>query len=508
MSSLNSYINQGNSSSSTGFVPTLPSPTLATSTPAEPVKTEEQIASDQEKRSTQLNAFEQLRNIEQAEYNKIIAEEQTKISNDPNYSSSDEYRANITKATELQKNISKLDLQIQAYTATKINDEGEEEDKFDLEKLGLITLAIGQGVQGLESLERVINGDDIEGVDLAEELFKNTEAMTDPKVRQMIINASYGDQQALTDLENLTTYGNQFGSLSSDVFNGQYGEQLEQTYQEFLKTNPGIGRDQFLVEFARQNPTSEISQDINQKLSRFGQLARGASEYGQIDRNTMLEGFQDASKFYQPVEQGGYGFSPDQFRSQEQNRVVNNALGLMDGPEAQMLRQNAMDRVSTGGKLGTQELQQISADSLASVDPSLQAQPYIRSGGLAQSMINTEQAQRRRLMEDESSLYKILNADRNYAGGASNVVNQATLDPVKALGLQGSNSSVNAGNMYQTNPTGSLNYDPTNQFATSVLGQNVNIAQANQVQPGTGSNIANFGNTISDLDKTLNDLKS
>jgi hypothetical protein len=63
--------------SSTGGVGFIP--TLSTSQPApvaEPQKTEEQIVSDQEKRSTQLNAFEQLRNIEQAEYNEIIANEQ------------------------------------------------------------------------------------------------------------------------------------------------------------------------------------------------------------------------------------------------------------------------------------------------------------------------------------------------------------------------------------------------------------------------------------------------
>ena len=61
----------------------------------------------------------------------------------------------------------------------------------------------------------------------------------------------------------------------------------------FLKNNPDIGRDQFLVEFARQNPTSQISQDINQKLSRFGQIKRGASEFGEIDRGTIAEGFQE-----------------------------------------------------------------------------------------------------------------------------------------------------------------------------------------------------------------------
>jgi hypothetical protein len=486
-----SGIGTGSSSGGSGsFIPQLATtqtaPTQTATAPSESVAEEESIRDYQARIKKQNADF-------------IYKDEREKVARDPSYARTQEH----IKAIDLA---GKYEVLAKAHSATKINDQGEEEDKFDLNQLALITMAIGAGASGIETLDRIINGNDIDGVDLAEELFKNTQAMTDPKVRQMIINASYGDQQALTDLENLTTYGNQFGSLSSDVFNGQYGEQLEQTYQEFLKTNPGIGRDQFLVEFARQNPTSEISQDINQKLSRFGQLARGASEYGQIDRNTMLEGFGDASKFYQPVDQGGYGFSPDQFRSQEQNRVVNNALGLMDGPEAQMLRQNAMDRVSTGGKLGTQELQQISADSLASVDPSLQAQPYIRSGGLAQSMINTEQAQRRRLMEDESSLYKILNADRNYAGGASNVVNQANLDPVKALGLQGSNSSVNAGNMYQTNPTGSLNYDPTNSFASSVLGQNVNIAQANQVQPGLGANITAFGESQRDLDTAIKNL--
>jgi len=257
------------------------------------------------------------------------------------------------------------------------------------------------------------------------------------------------------------------------------------------------------VEFARQNPFSPISQNINQKLSRMGQLKRGASEFGQIDRNSIMEGFQDASNFYKPKSQGGYGFQPQDFRSNEQNQVVDRALGLMDGPEAQLLRRNAMERVQQGGALPTDTLRDITADSLTGVDPSLQAQPYLRSGGLAKSILNTSEAQRKRQFDNEASLYSILQGDRNYMPSVSGVVNTGNVDPVSALGLAGKNSSINANNAYQTNPTEGFNYDPTSGYFGSVTAQNANINMANNMQPSTGENITDFGMGLGNLNTNL-----
>ena len=395
---------------------------------------------------------------------------------------------------------------LSAVSATKGAKDKEGKDKFGLTELSLLVLALGAGVQVAESIEEMINGDDIDNIDVREELRKNTEAITDPVVRQKIIDASYGDQGALNDLENLSTYNNQFGSLSSDMFNGPNGQELEGQYQKFLETNPGIDRDQFLVEFARTNPTNPISQDINRKLSRMGQVTRGASEWGEIERKSILEGMQDAGKFYKPTNQGGYGFTPDQFRSDEQNQVVDHAMGLVNSPEARLLKQNAYERVQTGGELGRDALREITGNALTAVDPSLQAQPYLRGGGLANSVLNTELAQRKRLMEDEQALFGIVQGERNYAPALSGVVNTNTVDPVNAMGLSGKNSSANANNAYNTAPATGLNYDPTSGYMGAVTAQNANINQANKLQPSTGENISNVGSNIDDLNKALEGL--
>ena len=483
--------NSGNSNSgnSSSFIPTLPT-TQDTKSPKPNIQ--EDPVADTEKREELKKGLDDISVRQQEQKQALMAYLSSTSPSDPSY-----YQANNAL----------LNLESQMATHERVKKIAEEEDKFSLKDLALVTTAVGAGVATLEGLDNVLNGDDISSVNFAEELFKNTEAMTNPEVRQMIINASYGDQQSLTDLENLSNYGNQFGSLSSDMFNGEYGSELESTYQEFLKNNPDIGRDQFLVEFARQNPTSQISQDINQKLSRFGQIKRGASEFGEIDRGTIAEGFQDASRFYKSESEGGYGFKPTDFRSDEQNRAVDYAFGLADSPEAKLLRENAVGRVRSGGRLGEDALRQITGDALTSVDPSLQAQPYLNSGGLAKSVLNTEFAQRKRLMEDESSLFKILNADRDYADNLSGVVNSNNVDPVSAFGLAGKNSAVNANSAYSTNPTTGLNYDPTNAYASSVTAQNANIAQANSLSPGYGSQIKDLAGNVGDINQAIEGLK-
>lgn len=463
--------------------------------PVAPELTEEEIQANQEAREAEIAKIQE---IQQYQNNVETAVKEKIQSYDGDYSSV-EYSRLIAVLGEVRSQ------QAEAKTLLEKATEKDEDDEdlLTLENLAILTIALGSGVQVAESIDKMINGDDVEQLDAREEISKNVDAITDPVNRQKIINATFGDNAQLSDLENLSAYNNQFGSLSSDMFNGPDGQLLEQTYQEFLKANPDIDRDQFLVEFARQNPFSPISQNINQKLSRMGQLDRGASEFGQIDRNTMIEGFQDASNFYKPKGQGGYGFQPQDFRSQEQNQVVDRALGLMDGPEAQLLRRNAMERVQQGGALPTDTLRDITANSLTGVDPSLQAQPYLRSGGLAKSILNTSEAQRKRQFDNEASLYSILQGDRNYMPSVSGVVNTGNVDPVSALGLAGKNSSINANNAYQTNPTEGYNYDPTSGYFGSVTTQNANINMANNMQPSTGENITDLGTGLGNLNTNL-----
>ena len=472
-------------------------------TPVEPVDvelTEEELIQQQEGRSEKLVELEGMLALRQRAKADITAK-----LNDPALDGSSSEFSRLSMMYE-QNNRVLNDIDTLVKTANEKDE--EDDDILTLENLTLLMLALGSSASIAEKIDTLVNGDDIEKVDAVAELTKNVDAITNKANRQKIMNANFGDQAQLSDLENLSAYNNQFGSLSSDLFNGQYGDILEANYQEFLKGNPGIDRDQFLTEYARANPVSPISQEINQKMSRMGQLKRGASEYGQIDRNSIMEGFNDASRFYKPVGQGGYGYKPQDFRSQEQNQVVENALGLMNGPESQLLRRNAMERVEQGGQLGTGTLRDITANALTGVDPSLQAQPYLRTGGLAKSILNTETAQRKRQFENENSLYTILQGDRAYTPAVSGVVNTGNVDPVNALGLAGKNSSINANNAYNSNPTTGLNYDPTSSYFGSVSAQNNNINLANSTQPGVGQNITDLGYGLNNFNTNLKNLQN
>ena len=77
-------------------------------------------------------------------------------------------------------------------------------------------------------------------------------------------------------------------------------------------------------------------------------------------------------------------------------------------------------------------------------------------------------------------------------GTLNNVVASNTVDPVSAFGLKGSNNQL-ANTIYSSNPTNSLNYDPTSSYFSSITGMNKNIQQANMIQPSTSSGLIDLG---------------
>ena len=384
----------------------------------------------------------------------------------------------------------------------------EGNDKWGIKEYGALITLIGGGLAIGEGLDRLFNSEDLSELNVTDELRKSAQASTDPETMDMIINAGYRDQPKITDLENLANYGNQFGSLSNELFNDPtYGTQLESSYQEFLKENPGIGRDQFLTEFARNNPMNPLSQVITQKLSRIGQLEKSTGQIANISRNETLKGLDMASKFYQPTSAGGLGFTPEQFRSPEQQAIVDRTMGLVNSDEVNLLRNSVADRVRSQGRLGIDELRDITSDALTSVDPSLANQQYLGSGGLARSVLNTSSAKRNRLIQDESALNTILNAERGFIPTANNVVQTNTIDPVRAFGLSGTEASL-ADKVYSTNPTQGINYDPTSAYYSSLTGINQNIKQANLQQPSTSSEVTNIGQNVIDMGDQYKTLTS
>jgi hypothetical protein len=378
----------------------------------------------------------------------------------------------------------------------------------------------------IETADKLMGGDDIEKLDVQQTILDATRAVTSDEVAELILRASYRDQGALRDLENLTRYGNQFGSFSHDLFNNKdHGEFFATEYDEFLnqlaedRAGPdatdeqlaaakewaaaSYDRDRFLTEFAKANPTHEASALINDSLSRMGQLERSSGEIADIDRAITREGYGEAAKFYQPESEGGYGFRPEQFRSDEQNTLIDHAMGLAVGPEATGLRQGQWERVQTKGELEEDTMRDITANAMSSVSPELQAQQNFGGGGIAKAILNTSNAKRDRWREDEDSLFKTLTGDRAYAPQLGAYVNQSSVDPARAMGLAGQGASTAGQNIYNTDPTVGMDYNPLNQFTAGIIGQNANIDQANRLQPSAADELEEMSDKVSRLEKLL-----
>jgi hypothetical protein len=402
----------------------------------------------------------------------------------------------------------------------------EDEPLLTLENLTMLLLAGSLGLSMIETADKLMGGDDIEKLDVQQTILDATRAVTSDEVAELILNAASRDQAALRDLENLTRYGNQFGSISYDLFNDkEYGEFYATEYDEFLnqlaETRAGpnateeqlaeakdwaaknYDRDRFLTEFLKANPTHEASALINDSLSRMGQLERSSGEIADIDRAITREGYGEAAKFYQPASEGGYGFRPEQFRSDEQNTLIDHAMGLALGPEATGLRQGQWERVQTKGELEEDTMRDITANAMSSVSPELQAQQNFGGGGIAKAILNTSNAKRDRWREDEDSLFKTLTGDRAYAPQLGAYVNQSSVDPARAMGLAGQGASTAGQNIYNTDPTVGMDYNPLNQFTSSIIGQNANIDQANQMQPSGSDRLDDLSKQVRELDEFI-----
>ena len=470
-----------------------PTPGTESSEPQIETTIERPIRSEEEK-SEQVNKLDSL-----------LAESEQLITNEKNSQTflNQEYSTAITngdydQATKLSLLIGQSQQRIDNANlahakAIKAVAEAEDEGWWDdaLETTKDVVKYLAGGALVYEGLSEIFDwdDDDYQQIDPSTALEESTKAITNANVADQLIDASYRDQPRLTDLENLGNYRNQFGSLAGDFFNDpQMGEALQSAYAQAKLIDPNLSADQFLVEYADQNPTDAIAQRIRYATSKTGQLERSSNSLFDIDRNITMRGMDTARKFYQSTQEGGYGFSPDQFRTSEQKQIVNSAMGLGRDPNRDMLKKRISSRVQSNGRMSDDEVRDISSRAMTSVDPSLQNQAYIRNGGLGRSVLNTGQAMRQRMVQDEGALLGIMADERAGLTTANNIVNQNTLDPVRALGLEGSNIST-ATNLYNTNPTTGLNYDPTSQFFSSIIGNNQNTANANSASASTSSSL-------------------
>jgi len=460
------------------------------------VLTEEEQASSDAERDEQIALLDSQITTIQAEQEKlqeIINSADTSTSEGQN-----SYLQAMSANNALMQNLVFTQILRDQAKEKVVDDDGKEKDKWGLKELANVVTLLGAGIAVGDSLMSLLDDDEIQPIDIQEEVRKATEASTDPVVADKLISAGYRDQPRITDLENVASYRNQFGSLSGELFRDPaVGSALESAYQKHLEDNPNIqmNRDQFIAEFAENNPMHPLSGFIQQKLSRMNQIAQSSSDLYNIDTGLKLRGFDHARNFYKPIDEGGMGFTPDSFRSGEQKQIVNRAMGLVNNPDTQLLRDSIGRRVRSQGELSTDEIRDITGSALTSVDPSLQNQQFFRSGGLARALLNNAGAKRNRLIQDEASYASLMGQERADITTANNVVASNTIDPVSAFGLQGSNTQL-ANQIYSTNPTQGLNYDPTSQYFSSLSGANASIAQANMATPSFSSKFQNFAGDV------------
>ena len=105
---------------------------------------------------------------------------------------------------------------------------------------------------------------------------------------------------------------------------------------------------------------------------------------------------------------------------------------------------------------------------------------------------------RNRLIADENQYAGLMGEDRANITTANNVIASNTINPAEALGLKGTNTTL-ANQIYGTNPTQGLNYDPTSQYFSSMAGANASIAQANAMQPGIGTKATDVSNSFNNF---------
>ena len=375
------------------------------------------------------------------------------------------------------------------------------EEKWSLDDTTKVLKILGSTALLTGSVMALIEDNEQEKVDVQQTLRENADAITDPVLNEKILDASYRDLPATSDLTQLSSYNNQFGSLSGDYFGGDYGPELEAKFAEWAVDNPDGTRDQFLMEWARANPTNALAQDIRYRTSRLGQLERTSDFISDLDRQQAIDNVVAGGNFYKRKELGGMGYKTSDFRTPEQQQIVQKAMGLLNDPAVQQVKDSIGRRINTQGRLTTEEVRDITDRSLTSVDPSLSGQAYLRQGGLGRAVLNNASAQRQRLREDEASMLGLINSERQYAPVATNVYQNNTLDPLKALGVSSGTGTANQ--IYSSDPNTGQNYDPTSGYFSSLTGLNANIDQANMLNPSVYDRIADTAEAGTDFIDSL-----
>ena len=283
---------------------------------------------------------------------------------------------------------------------------------------------------------------DIEGA-----VSRSIDLMTDPKNRSKLIGSEVEDTGHFADITQRNRYEEQFGPVTDVAFNHpEYGPDLEQRYREAMAGKDGefgtaddgkMNRGDWLLSNYRDwDPADPAKQWFGREISAVGQIGRAGSEFAGLERKSLLESLDEAAKFYTPKEAGGYGYDPNDFRSDEQSRAVAASERAAAGPVSQALEGSVLAELEKGRELSEGEYSRTMQSALQRLSPGLQRQMNVPTGGGARSLDAI-------LGHQDARLARRQQAAANYMGQASaaavnhaNVLSSNTLDPLQAVGVQ------------------------------------------------------------------------
>lgn len=389
----------------------------------------------------------------------------------------------------------------------------EKTDKSLSDYIGLGALVLTGVGATADLIEGILGDDEAPQMDNSQNM---SELVSDLKKNlPEVIDLQKKLQPDLTNLDQTTKYQDTFGTNPFDDLYNKFNTEmddgslfLDSEYEKYLMGADGIlGTEDDIVEgsdgyktksewfegYVRDNPNSEIAQDYAQSISRVGQ-----------DEKYLSEKLDTAGNLFKPTEEGGLGFTQDQFRTDRQKKVLGFADDLMGSPVNDMLEDSVMSELAKGGDMGDEYFNAQRDQFMGGLAPSLAKQSGLMSGGAQRFARKMTGDYNQTLMNRQNQAGNYLSNRNNQISGISNLINANTINPLQLTGLNAGNSQV-YGQAGQ--PTGELLADPTTAYAGAV-GQQRHMTDllnyANQEDLSTSINkTANSAGTLGDVVKGL-----
>ena len=367
--------------------------------------------------------------------------------------------------------INKTNEELQVGLDATKDEEGDDDEDAEgfLEKAKNFSGTIGTiaaGVGGVAVLWELLFGEDKipPTADPAKEMEKMAKAMT--KIMPDLVKSQERYQPRTTAIEQYQKRQELFGDPAAELF-GEFPE-MEELYASAKADDPGLTRAEFLMDYARKFPQTEVARSFEKKLSQVGNMGDLSTALTEIGRKDTLDRMDAASRMYLSKDEGGYGFAPEQFRTEGQQQSVDFAKYMMDGGRMAELEESIYGDLAKGGDHDDGYYRGMSERVLGGMAPSLARQSGLLGGGpqrLARQMTGDYEKTKSNRQASAVNFENMLNSK---GATASNVINANTLSATDAMGV----SSGLGGQVAQTYGTsgrspGTFMTDPTTAYGAN-----------------------------------------